>query len=78
VVEIGWGTENTVVEASRWRAVILNEQREDSGFLTGTGTGSYFLRARLPYGCWRVLNETFTLQPEWTVKKSETPFADYA
>lgn len=77
VIEIGWGADLTVFEASRWRAVILKEQSETSGSLIGHGSGSYFMRAKLPYGCWRVHDEPFALKEEWTVNRSETPLADY-
>lgn len=77
IIEIGWSSEHTVNEASRWRAVILEEQAMASGSLIGRGFGSYFMRAKLPYGCWRIHEETFELKKEWIVPKQKTPLADY-
>ena len=77
VIEIGWGSDQTVNEATRWRAVILKEPREVSGSLVGSGSGSYFMRAKLPYGCWRIHDEPFELKEDWVVNRAETPLADY-
>lgn len=76
VIEIGW-SEGVVTEASRWRAVILSEQGETAGNLFGKGSGSYYLRAKLPYGCWRIAEDNFELREDWMVPKAETPLADY-
>lgn len=77
VLEAGWSADETINEVSRWRAVILNTQTETSGSLIGHGSGSYFMRAKLPYGCWRTHDETFSLKAEWIVSKSQTALANY-
>ena len=77
VLELGWSADETINEASRWRAVILNKQDENSGCLIGQGSGSYFMRATLPYGCWRSHDETFSLKAEWAVPKSQTALTNY-
>ena len=69
VIELGWDAERTLVEASRLRAVILDQQTEIGGSLAGQGDGSYFMRAKLPYGCWRVHHETFTMKEESLVRR---------
>jgi len=77
VIEVGWDNEGFVIEASRWRAVILNEQQVIEGSLIGKGSGSYYMRAKLPYGCWRIADEPLELKEEWLVPKEKTLLADY-
>ncbi len=77
VIELGWDDERSIVEASRWRAVILEEQTNTGGSVAEHGSGSYFLRAKLPYGCWRIHDEPFAVKNEWMVPKAETALADY-
>lgn len=77
VIELGWDDEQNLVEASRWRAVILEEEADAGGGMKWRGSGSYFLRAKLPYGCWRVHDEPFAVKDEWLVPKAETALADY-
>lgn len=76
IIEIGW-SEGVVTEASRWRAVILSEQGEVAGNLFGKGSGTYYLRAKLPNGCWRIAEDDFELREDWMVPKAETPLAEY-
>jgi hypothetical protein len=77
VIEVGWSDDREVVEASRWRAVILEEQAEVDGGLAGKGFGSYYMRASLPYGCWRIHEDTFEVKADWVVSKSKTILHDY-
>ena len=81
VIELGWDDEQNLVEASRWRAVILEGEDEKAasggGMTTWQGSGSYFLRAKLPYGCWRIHDEPFVVKDEWLVPQAETALADY-
>ena len=76
VLELGW-SEGALSEAGRWRAVILDEQRQPPDGLVGRGSGSYFMRAKLPYGCWRVHHDTLEFKDEWLIPLRDTPFADY-
>jgi hypothetical protein len=76
VLELGW-SEGALCEAGRWRAVILDEQRQLPDGLVGRGSGSYFMRAKLPYGCWRVHHDTLEFKDEWLIPLRDTPFADY-
>jgi hypothetical protein len=76
VLELGW-SEGLIVEASRWRAVVLNEQKALPDGLAAQGSGSYFMRAKLPYGCWRIHDEPLELKEEWLVPLKDTPFCDY-
>lgn len=76
VLELGW-SEGALSEAGRWRAVILDEQRQLPDGLVGRGSGSYFMRAKLPYGCWRVHHDTLEFKDEWLIPLRDTPFADY-
>ena len=77
VIELGWDGGQRLVEASRWRAVVLEQQAESGGSLVGQGGGSYFLRAKLPFGCWRIHDEPFTLKADWMVPKQQTALAEY-
>ena len=76
VLELGW-SEGALSEAGRWRAVILDEQRQLPDGLVGRGSGSYFMRAKLPYGCWRVHHDTLEFKDEWLIPLRDTPFSDY-
>jgi hypothetical protein len=77
VIEVGWNDGEEVIEASRWRAVILDEQAEVDGSLAGKGFGSYYMRAALPYGCWRIHEDTFEIKADWIVPRSKTVLRDY-
>lgn len=39
--------------------------------------GLYFLRAKLPLGCWRIHDEPFALKAGWMVPKQLTALAEY-
>jgi hypothetical protein len=78
VLEVGWDTVTAeVVDMSRWRAVILQQQTIQRGNLIGHGSGSYFLRANLPYGGWRLVASEFRFLAEWSVPHEQTLLADY-
>ncbi len=76
VLELGWA-DGVISESGRWRAVILDEQRQLADGLAGRGSGSYFMRAKLPYGCWRAHHDSLDFKDEWLVPLRDTPFADY-
>lgn len=76
VLEIGWSG-GLVSEAGRWRAVLLDGQVQHAAGLACHGSGSYFMRAMLPSGCWRIQNDRFEIKEEWLVPKQETPFANF-
>jgi hypothetical protein len=78
VLEIGWDTATAeVVEMSRWRAILFEQQTIEHGNLIGHGSGSYFLRANLPYGGWGPVETEFRLLAEWSVAREQTPLAEY-
>ena len=61
VLEIAWHAKSgEVLDVGRWRAVILKACAGAAPQLSGAGSGSYFMRARLPHGCWRLQSDTFT------------------
>lgn len=76
VLEFGWSS-GAISEAGRWRAVILDEQRQLPDGLAGHGSGSYYMRAKLPFGCWRIHHDQLEFKDEWLVPLSDTPFAAY-
>ena len=77
VLEIGWDSVTAeVVEMSRWRAILLEQQMIQHGNLIGHGSGSYFLR-ELPYGAWRLVETEFRLLAEWSVAHEQTLLSDY-
>jgi hypothetical protein len=77
VMEVGWDETELVMEASRWRAVILQEQTQVDGELAGKGGGSYYLRAKLPYGSWRIHEDDFEIKADWLVPRSQTLLNHY-
>jgi hypothetical protein len=78
VLEIGWDSvTGEVVDAARWRAVLLERQTILNGNLVGCGDGSYFMRAGLPYGIWRIHETVFELSADHLVERSRTLLADY-
>jgi hypothetical protein len=78
VLEVGWDTVTAeVVDMARWRAVVLERQEIQGANLIGHGSGSYFLRANLPYGSWRIVDDTFCLGAESSIPHEKTLFADY-
>lgn len=73
VVELGWNSKTgELLDVSRWRAVILRNQAGAPPHLWGNGSGSYYMRGKLPFGCWRVLHDEFTLQESDLVPVQET------
>lgn len=76
MLEIGWDADDHVNEATRYRAVVLKEDALDPGY-AAQGSGSYFMRAKLPYGCWRIHDESFEIKTDWLVPKSDTLLRDY-
>jgi len=61
VLEIAWHAKSgEVLDVGRWRAVILTARAGAAPQLSGSGSGSYFMRARLPHGSWRLQGDTFT------------------
>jgi hypothetical protein len=73
VLEIGWDSKSgEVVEAGRWRAIIIEKLEKVGGSLLGQGKGTYFMRAVLPHGCWRVENADFEVAREALVPIEKT------
>jgi hypothetical protein len=69
IIELGYDSETSeVVDACRWRAILWNEQNTCNGSIIGNGSGTFYMRARLPYGCWRVMDEPIELKSEWVVE----------
>jgi len=72
-IELGWEAKSgVIVDAARWRAIIFDEMSKKNGSVVGKGTGSYFLRAALPQGSWRVENMDFELVPEAVIPIEKT------
>ena len=62
VLEIGYDSASgEVVDVARFRAVLWDRLDASDGHAVGHGTGSYFLRAVLPHGSWRMENTAFDL-----------------
>ena len=73
LIELGWNAKTgELYDVNRWRAVILERIEGDAPQLTGQGFGSYFMRAKLPHGCWRILDDSFELKAELAVPKEQT------
>jgi hypothetical protein len=65
VFEIGHDSASgEVVDVARFRAVSWERLEETDGAAIGHGSGSYFLRAVLPNGSWRMVSAPFDLTPE--------------
>ena len=77
VLELGWDESQAVVDAARWRAVILVEREDVDGSIIGQGSGSFLYRATLPYGCWRLHHHDYVVKREWVVPAVGTAFADF-
>lgn len=78
VLEVGWDTATgEVQDMSRWRAVILEQHADHGGNLVGHGNGSYFIRATLPHGGWRIVADEFRLQADWCVPREQSLMAGY-
>ena len=62
VLEIGYDSASgEVVDVARFRAVAWDRLDESGGNAVGHGSGSYFSRAVLPHGSWRMVNAAFDL-----------------
>lgn len=73
IIEIGWDSKSgEVIDSARWRAVILDNAKKKDGNWLGSGSGSYYLRAGLPYGCWRMQSADFTLVSEAAISRKKT------
>lgn len=73
VVELGWiAKTGELYDVSRWRAVILKNVKGAPPQLSGQGFGSYFMRAKLPYGCWRILDDKLTLNADTQLPKDQS------
>jgi hypothetical protein len=77
-VDLGWNAKTgELLDVSRWRAIVLEEHTGAPPQLSGSGFGSYYMRAKLPFGCWRLLHDKFSLDanaavlPEATLWKEE-------
>lgn len=65
LVEVGFDSESgSVVDFSRARALALNEERWQIGNPIEQGSLSYFMRATLPHGAWRMQNSEFQIRQE--------------
>jgi hypothetical protein len=64
VLEIGWDSASLeVVDVRRWRAVVLPDSNGADPTAELNCTGSYYLRAQLPHGGWRIVYENFRIEP---------------
>lgn len=72
-IDLGWNAKTgELLDVSRWRAVILDEYAQGAPRLSGSGFGSYYMRAKLPFGCWRVLHDKFSLSADAAVAPDAT------
>ena len=73
LIELGWNAKTgELYDVNRWRAVILETLQGTAPQLSGQGFGSYYMRAKLPHGCWRILDDNFKLNSEIAVPKEQT------
>ena len=69
VFEIGWNSESgEVTDVARWRAVLVKTTQEYEDNRAISGFGSYYLRARLPYGSWRIHETAYEVKAEWLIR----------
>lgn len=72
-VDLGWNAKTgELLDVSRWRAIVLEQHAGVAPQLSGSGFGSYFMRAKLPYGCWRLLHDKFSLDADAAVAPGAT------
>lgn len=72
-VDLGWNVKTgELLDVSRWRAIVLEEHAGAAPQLSGSGFGSYYMRARLPFGCWRLLHDKFSLGADAAVAPDAT------
>jgi hypothetical protein len=75
VLEVGCDSETgELIDMMRWRAVIIERESATPTGVTVEGGGSYFMRARLPHGCWRVLHDHFSVSEADLVPAKSTLF----
>ena len=73
LVELGWNAKTgELYDVARWRAVILETLQGTTPQLSGHGFGSYYMRAKLPHGCWRILHDNFKLEANMTILQDQT------
>jgi len=73
LIELGWNAKTgELYDVCRWRAVILETLQGEAPQLSGQGFGSYYMRAKLPYGCWRLLAEDFKLEAAAAIPQERT------
>ena len=73
VLEIAWHTKSgELLDVSRWRAVVLSESAGAAPQRSGKGWGSLFMRAKLPYGCWRMKDCEFVREASALLPISKT------
>jgi hypothetical protein len=73
LIELGWNASTgELYDLARWRAVILQAVQGAAPQLSGRGFGSYFMRAKLPYGCWRILHDDFQLDAKAAIPHDHT------
>ena len=73
LIELGWVVKTgELYDVSRWRAVILKASTGVAPNLKGKGFGSYFMRAKLPYGSWRIQDESYALESDDGLQKETT------
>ncbi|MGJ7557644.1 hypothetical protein ACSFBI_26945 [Variovorax sp. RB3P1] len=72
-IDLGWNAKTgELLDVSRWRAVVLEECTGVAPQLSGSGFGSYYMRAKLPFGCWRLLHDKFSLDADAAVAADAT------
>jgi hypothetical protein len=75
ILEVGCDSETgDLVDMMRWRAVVTDRESATPTGVTVEGGGSYFMRARLPHGCWRVLHDRFCVSESDLVPAKDTLF----
>ncbi|MGJ7566288.1 hypothetical protein ACSFBM_20740 [Variovorax sp. GB1R11] len=72
-IDLGWNAKTgELLDVSRWRAIVLEECAGVAPQLSGSGFGSYYMRAKLPFGCWRLLHDKFSLDADAAVPPDAT------
>lgn len=72
-IDLGWDARTgELFDVSRWRAIILEQHTGVAPQLSGSGFGSYCMRAKLPFGCWRLLHDKFSLDADMAVAPEAT------
>lgn len=72
-IDLGWHARTgELLDVSRWRAIVLEEHAGAAPQLSGSGFGSCYMRAKLPFGCWRLLHDKFSLDADAAVPPDAT------